>query len=129
MTCHESTGLTPSLVFLGCEVCGPTDVNLGMQEGQTYEKPSIYVQKLKRQMEHAHDVAHDHLGLAVRRQREIYDSKVNQHQYQPGDLVWLLDTIVPRGATRKLLPPYQGPYMVTAQKDSNYQIRMHLDGN
>ena len=111
-TIQESTGLTPNLMMLGREVDSPVIIMFGTHHHESYPTCGEYVAQLKAKMQHAHDVAREHLGEAVKRYKELYDTKVNAQQYEVGDLVWLETDISQLDVAPKLRVPYEGPYMV-----------------
>jgi len=47
-----------------------------------------------------------------RRQKEVYDQRLEGSPYQVGNLVWLHCPAVPRGRSRKLHRLWQGPFEV-----------------
>ena len=61
----------------------------GEHDHESYKINGDYVWEMKKQMQHAHNVAWKHLRKSARRQRELYDQRVQTNLYQPGDLVWL----------------------------------------
>lgn len=75
---HESTGLSPNLLMLGCELRIPSEFLYG---GQCNNDKSIvsygdFVSNLKERKQHAHDIASKHLRSTARRQSVIYDAKL-----------------------------------------------------
>jgi len=57
------------------------------------------------------------------RQKRYYDQTVAERSFEPGDLVYKLDTATKVGLSTKLKPVYDGPYLVTAVKSPVlYQI-------
>ena len=42
-------------------------------------------------------------GTAIHRQKELYNTKLHGQEFKVGDLVWLNNPVVARGASRKLL--------------------------
>ena len=63
---HDSTGLTPNLMMLGCEIDTPLAVMFGAHHHELYPTYGEYVAKLKDRMQHAHDIAIEHLGTAMK---------------------------------------------------------------
>ena len=51
----------------------------------------------------------NHTGAAL---KELYDRRVHGDEYQVGDLVWLHNPVIPKGAKRKLHCPWTGPFKV-----------------
>ena len=112
---QESTGLTPNLLMLGREVRKPVDIMLGTHTHESHASYGDYVWKLKERLQHAHDVARNHLQTAQKRQKLLYDTKVHQQEYTIGDLVWLESSAGQLDITPKLRVPYEGPFMVFKQ--------------
>ena len=71
-----------------------------------------YVTKFKEKMQHAHDVAREHLGVAMRRSKDLYDEKISVNEYGIGDLVWMETDISQLDIATILRVPYEGPFMV-----------------
>ncbi len=59
-------------------------------------------------MHQAHEVARKHLKRAARRQKDLYDAKLNVNQYAVGDLVWYLAETRRKGEAQKLEKDVQG---------------------
>ena len=68
--------------------------------------------KLKDRMQHAHDIAREHLGTAMKQSKDLYDQKISENEYSVGDLVWMETDIRQLDITPKLRVPYEGPYMI-----------------
>lgn len=89
-TPHESTGLTPNLVFLGREVRIPAEIIHCARipsVGSSISSYGEYVMKLRERMEKAHDITRKHLLKSSQKQKERYDLKINLNEYKPGDYV------------------------------------------
>ena len=71
-----------------------------------------YVSKLKEKMQHAHDVTREHLGVAMRHYKDLYDERISVNEYDVGDLVWMETDISQLDIAPKLRVPYEGPFMV-----------------
>ena len=115
-TPHEATGLTPNLLMLGREVQLPMEVvfGSGTPEGNITSYGE-YVDQLREQMHHAHDVARKHLEVTAVRQKERYDGKANPFDYAPGDYVWLANEKRTIGECPKLNYPFEGPFLVVGK--------------
>ena len=109
---HDSTGLTPNLMMLGHEIDTPLAVMFGTHHHESYSSVGAYVAKLKERMQHAHDVAWEHLGAAMRRHKELYDQRISTNEYALGDLVWMETDISHLATAPKLRVPYEGPFMI-----------------
>ena len=131
-TVQESTGMTPNLLMLGREVRLPLDVIYSRPESMdhdTIESYGDYVDKLRSQMNHAHEVARRHLQKALRRHKDSYDVKTKLHIYEPGDFVWFHNILRKEGICPKLQPAYEGPYVITKKINNlDYEIQKDKDG-
>ena len=111
-TVHESTGLTPNLIMLGRETQFPIEIIFGTYHHESYPTIGKYVAELRAKMQHAHDIAREHLGTSAKRNKDLYDVKLSMEQYNVGDLVWLETDIGQSKTAPKLRVPYEGPSMV-----------------
>jgi hypothetical protein len=131
-TPHESTGVTPNLLMLGREVRLPAEVMFGSGTTHIGEEVATYgdyVDKLKLRMQHAHEVARDHLKVAAKRSKLHYDTKAQVNKYTTGDLVWYQTDISQLHITPKLRVPYEGPHLVLRKlNDLDYLIQFDAAG-
>ena len=123
---HDSTGMTPNLMMLGREVCSTAELQFGVAKNQGDRPPAMHVQDIRKKLQHAHDIARVHLWNASRRNKLLFDKKVEEEKYNIGDLVWYETHQGQWHITPKLWTPYQGPFMVYQTKGVNYEIL--LDG-
>ena len=87
-TPQETTKLTPNMIMLGREVRFPMEVI-----GSIY-KPKIandtfygeYVDKMRTQLEEAHNLTRKNLQSATQKQQESYDAKLCLNTYKPETL-------------------------------------------
>ena len=114
-TRHESTGLLPNLMMLGRETRMLAEVMWGQHTHGANETYEEYVHKLKERLQHAHDVARNHLHDLAKRQKQIYNARMKANQYEVGYLVWMETDIGQLDKTPKLRVPYEGPYMIWKQ--------------
>ena len=69
-----------------------------------------------------------HLAVGHQRQKQIYDKHVHGDPYKEGDTVWLLDTVVDEGQSRKLHRFWKGPYQIVKKiLDCDYHIKSLTD--
>ena len=71
-----------------------------------------YAQSLRSRLEVAYSKVKEHLGTAIYRQKEMYDTKVHGQEFKVGDLVRLHNLVVATGASWKLHCPWSRPYTV-----------------
>ena len=74
-----------------------------------------YVRNLRQTLEKAYSTVRNHTGAAL---KELYDRRVHGDEYQVGDLVWLHNLVIPKGAKRKLHCPWTGPFKVVKKQST-----------
>ena len=111
--------------MLGRETIQPVQLLLGIpfktvrNEGET----DPWVLELAENLRNVHTFARKKLKTTQLRQKRDYDLRVVQHQYQSGDLVYLLDSATKIGQSKKLRAPWKGPYLVVESYPPLYKIR------
>ena len=58
-------------------------------------------------MESCYEIAREHLKRSAEKQKRDYDSRVVEHKYRPGDLVYRRHHV-----PKKLETPWVGPFVV-----------------
>ena len=71
--------------------------------------------RLRKSITVAHKIARETLQATQDIMKRDYDLRMHEYQYEPGDLVYVLDTAVIKGKNRKLSPPWKGPGIVVAK--------------
>ena len=115
--------MTPNLLTIGREVRLPAELIFGSTEaydGEEITSYGEYVDSLRSRIQHAHEVAREHLYVAAKRSKAIYDTKISVNRYKVGDLVWCLDESRKVGVTPKLERIYEGPFLVTKRFSELY---------
>ena len=103
----------------GCLTCGP--YVLPAQKSVT---PSEYAAHLKYSLANAYEHVRKCTGAQQQRQKELYDRRVHGQVHDIGELVWLHQSAVPQGSSKKLYHPWTGPYRVLKQLSNvNYRIQ------
>ena len=115
---HPATHYTPNYLMLGREVHTPVDLMFPSMSSEPEGDIPEYVQELKSRMEECYDVARRYLKKSSEEQKRRYDTKIKEHPYQPGDLVYRKNP-----NTKKLETPWHGPYVVI-QKLSDILFRI-----
>ena len=84
--------MTPNLLMLGREVRLPAEVAFGSTTGsnETVSSYGEYVEKLKANMQRAHELCRNYLEESAKRRTDIYDHQQVLQKYDKGDLVWYL---------------------------------------
>ena len=120
---HPGTGHTPFFLMYGRQARIPADVVFQIP----HDHPSYhnqYVTKLQYTLRDAYQQVREKLGHHLKKQKEIYDKKSHGQCYKKGDLVWLFNSAVPKGRSRKFHKPWSGPYTVVKQlSDVTYRIQ------
>ena len=128
-TPNEATKMTPNLMTMGREVRLPAELvfgSTGAYQEQEITSYGDYVDKLRSRMQHAHEIARNHLASAAKRSKGIYDTKVALNRYETGDMVWCLAEARKVGVMPKLEPAYDGPYLIK-RKISEINFLLQLD--
>ena len=121
---HRQTGFTPNRLMLGREVFLPVDVLLGTaMYNSTPVSPPEWVKKLTKDLEEAHEEARKNLDAAQRRQKRSYDVCLRDFHLSSGDLVYKVDDSTKVGVSKKLRPPWKGPYLVVQVRAPLFLIR------
>ncbi|XP_033728147.1 protein NYNRIN-like [Pecten maximus] len=118
---NKSTGYTPNRLMLGREIMLPVDIMMGVSQANLEDfEPAEWVQNLNRVMAEAHQFARHHLESTQIRQKKDYDLKLCEQMYSTGDTVYKLDEAIVVGQSRKLRPPWKGPYLVVGSEPPLY---------
>ena len=105
-TVHPSTGFTPNYLMLGREVTLPSDLLFPYHAAEELN-PVEYVQDMQKRLTDCYHRARQHLKSASKSQKKIYDTRVVEHSYSIGDIVYKRN---PR--FKKLELPWLGPFVI-----------------
>ena len=120
---HPTTGYSPFFLMFGRQVRMPIDVMYGIPTTQISTAPQ-YVADLHSSLNAAYEHVRERMGCKLERQKELYNKKAHGQPFEPGDLVWLHSSAVPRGQSRKLHRPWTGPYRIASKlSDAVYRIQ------
>ncbi len=112
-TKNRQTGFSPNMMMLGREVSTPWDILVG-QGGSSSGTTSVgFVENVRSRLERVHQQARDSLGAALMRQKRDYDLRLESRTYSLGDLVYLLNPAPKVGETKKLIPVWKGPFLIS----------------
>ena len=97
--------------MLGREVNHPADLmySIGPTRNDT---EADYIAELEGAIHTAHEVARETLKSSQSRMKRDYDLKVHLHSYKIGDCVYILDTAIKKGTSKKLAKPWKGPGII-----------------
>ena len=116
---HSSTGYTPFFLLHGREARLPYSLhNPATSQNDT---PLQYVLDLRSRLRHAFQYAQSTNDLARTRQKETYDKKARDNEYQAGDLVWLDNPAMSR---KKLEANWRGPYRILTSYSPEPLVRI-----
>jgi len=124
-TYHKSIKSTPSKVLLGYE-----------QKCHIDNKFVQFLNKLANIDLHYEIERDKNRKLAleatekIRNYNKIYYDKKHKKpsKYNPGDFVWIRNTVVKSGEDRKLKPAYKGPYLVAKVLNNNRYVVQDIPG-
>ena len=122
---NRSTGFNPNRLMLGREVNTPAQLMFPNARENRADEYGEYVSKLLSNLQRAHNVARSLLKTSLKRMKRNYDLKGLLRPYSEGDVVYLLDTAVTKGKSRKLCSPWKGPAVIV-KKLSAYLYRVKL---
>ena len=108
---NRNTGFTPNKLMLGREVNQPSDLMFGLS-AESADSHEGYVRGLEDAITTAHQVARDTLKTTQERMKRDYDLRVNMYSYNIGDCVYLLQSAIDKGKSRKLSQPWKGPGII-----------------
>ena len=115
---HPTTGCSPFFLMHGRQARMLIDRTYGSPNS----RPLIvieYTSELHETLEAAYDHVWRRMERVLDRQKEIYDQNIHGWPFQCKDLVWLHCPVVPRGHSRKLHRPWQGPYCIVKKLSEN----------
>ena len=116
---NQSTGYTANYLMFGREITLPTDIAYGLQQvNSTPTLPPEHIQQKSKILREAFASVRKNLESSHRRQKRLYDTKLNERLYQVGDVVYKLDSSTKIGQSKKLQPIFTGPYLVTQRKSA-----------
>ena len=121
---NRSTGFTPNMMMLGREVMTPIDLMMGTAQVNLEKfKPAEWVDLLLKTLADTHAFARQELRATQYRQKRDYDLRIQVRKYEVGDLVYMKDDATKVGESKKLRPPWKGPYVVVKSDPPLYTVR------
>ena len=120
---HSATGFTPFYLLFGRQAVLP--VGLMFSPAQKGVTPSEYVAHLKYSLENAYERVQKYTECSSNvRKSSTIDMYMASYLHGFGELVWLHQSVVPRGSSRNLHHLWTGPYRVLKRlSDVNYRIQ------
>ena len=108
---NRMTGFTPNRMVTGDEARQPIDILFSPQREPRRPTPD-YVTSLQEGLEEVHDVARKQLQTNVAYSNRNHDLRAHAQAYEVGDYVYLRRKAKVVGQSKKLLPLYEGPYVI-----------------
>lgn len=121
---HRSLGVSPFCVMFGREPRLPVQVEIGEPSRGRTKSITEYIDELRSNLRALHSVALDKSRASHLENKRIYDRKMNDFNFQPGDKVYLHKGVVPKGAYYKFLRPWKPAVVVDKVGALNYRIRV-----
>ena len=121
---HRSLGVSPYCVLFGREPRLPADVEYAGPTRCRTRPITEYLERLHTNLSALHKVALENSNKSHQKNKMIYERKVNEFSYLPGDKVYLHKGVVPRGQYYKFLRPWKRAVMVEQVGSLNYRIRL-----
>ena len=116
---HASTGESPYFLTFKQDPPPFADDQALMQAARHLRErrdPEIshtkWAEDLMRRFKEVYERVRTRLNKARLRQKKNYDSRVEEHKYKEGELVYLYHPIVKEGQRRKLGQPWAGPFKI-----------------
>ena len=123
-TPQDSTGESPNMMMLGREVSLAIDLTTGCPRNQD-DTNTDFADKLRTNLQKAHDRARDCLGKSARRQKRNYDRKAKEKGLREGQFVWLHNSAKKKHMSPKLQLRWEGPWLIV-KKLSDVTVRIQL---
>ncbi len=108
---QETTRATPFFLMFGRHAKLPIDIEFNLPTSN-YSSLSQYQKRLGEQLQQAYKTVRQHTLVEQTRHKVLYDRQAHGTSYHVGDEVWLHCPAVPRGRSRKLHRPWQGPFTI-----------------
>lgn len=119
---HETTAMSPAMVFLGRELRLPLDLLRGSPP-TTLADERTYVEEQQRRLNETHDFVRQRLRICSDRMKSWYDSRARPISFAQGEKVWLYNPRRTKGKCPKLQFDWEGPYEVVERlNDLVYRI-------
>ena len=120
---HRSLGVSPYCVLFGREPRLPVQLELGEPARGRTRSITEHLDELRSNLRSLHSVALEKSRESHQKNKRIYDCKIHDYNFMPGDKVYLHKGVVPRGAYYKFLRPWKPAVVVDKVGELNYRIR------
>lgn len=123
-TVNRNTGFTANKLMLGRKTRQPIHLLLGLSpDVKTGKEEDLWVIELAENMSKIHHFAREKLKTAQLRQKRVYDLRFVEHTYNFGDIVYLYDSSIKVGHSKKLKAPWKWPFLIVEANAPLYKIR------
>jgi len=125
---HASTGYAPFYLMYGCQATLPVDFQYGTVQSHEADSQTEYVAELNQPLSSAFKLVRNTAGVQHERQKEYYDRKATNDSYAIDNLVWVLNSKVPKNSSKKLFHPWSGPFIVIKKfSERTYRVQKQED--
>jgi transposase InsO family protein len=123
-TVNKNIGFTANKLMLGRETTQPIHLLLGLPNTSAQRREhDPWILELAENLKTVHRYARQSLKAAQMRQKRDYDMRMLEHSYNIGDLIFLRDSSTKIGLSKRLKPPWTGPYLVVESRPPLYKIK------
>lgn len=126
-TRHSSTQFTPYELIFGRKANLPGILQKPPPE-PNYNEYEDFVEELTHRLQETQQLARKTLIKAKEKEKKTFDKQENDISFKPGDMVLLRDESIRRGRSRKLSPPFIGPYVIEGISGVNCKLRINKRG-
>ena len=124
---HSSTGYSPFFLVFGRHPNLPLDFVSQSPRAEMYKDYDDYTEQVEKRMREAFNFVRQNIKTSFDRNKRIYDSRVKELQFSPGDLVWFYKPRFRTRLSRKWQCLTTGPVVVVRRVNlANYVLQRSL---
>lgn len=121
---HRSLGYSPFFLMFGREPRLPVDAEIDAPRTTRSRSVSEYVDELCAGMRNVYREAIRSSDASNRKNKTMYDRKLNSFSYNVGDQVMLCRNVAARGKYYKFVRPWKSAVVVSKVGELNYRVRL-----
>ena len=125
---HQSLGYSPFFLMFGREPRLPIDAEIDVPRVHRSDSIAAYVDRLCSGLRRAYRFAIHRSDQSNARNKQLYERRLNEFAYQPGDPVFLLNRVPRKGEYYKFVRPWKAATVQAKVGDLNYRIRVEDSG-